>query len=112
MSRLLLLLILVVGCSSAPTTRHQEVKPRYTICDYCDRSVDARIETETGIVTVLPGETKLFKIDMKRDEYTRSGGWYWWCGNSTERSKVAGAKLIQVTRDSKSGIYWLVVPER
>ena len=59
--------------------------------DACDRENDITITSTTdGDVTLLPGQTKYFQI-KKFDGYTKSGGWYWKCGNTPEQSRLGGA---------------------
>ncbi len=65
--------------------------------------------TTDGDVVVMPGETKYFKID-KKDDYTRSGGYYWRCCDSPERSRIKGATYIKVVRNADTGAfdqYWV-----
>lgn len=81
--------------------------------DACDKSNDVVFTSTTdGDVVVKPGETKYFKIDKDKDEYTRSGGYYWKCGNSPERSRIKGATYIKVIRKADTGAfdqYWVEI---
>lgn len=78
--------------------------------DACDKSCDVTFTSTTdGEVVVKPGETKYFKI-RKSDDYTRSGGYYWKCCNSAERSRIKGATYIKVVRKEDTGAfdqYWI-----
>jgi hypothetical protein len=89
------------------------VKERTT--DACDKScVVTFTSTTDGNVEVRPGETKYFKID-KRNDYTKSGGYYWKCCNSLERSRIRGATYIKVVRRADTGAfdqYWVEIEIR
>src|SRR5260370_32602325 len=62
--------------------------------DACDRANDITITSATdGPIRVKPGETKYFKIKQV-DDYTKSGGWRWRCGNSEERARISGAVYV------------------
>jgi hypothetical protein len=82
--------------------------------DACDLENLVTITSTTdGNVELLPGETKYFRI-RKFDSYTKSGGWYWKCGNSDEQSRIENASqgltAIKAMRTQRGVIdwYWVV----
>lgn len=81
--------------------------------DACDKSCDVTFTSTTdGNVVVRPGETKYFKIHKDMDDYTRSGGYYWKCCNTAERSRISGATYIKVVRKADTGAfdqYWVEI---
>jgi hypothetical protein len=80
--------------------------------DACDRICDLVFTSTTdGDVVVRPGETKYFKID-RIDDYTSSGGYYWICCKTKERSRIQGAVYIKVVRKADTGAfdqYWVTI---
>lgn len=114
--------VLVLGCGAAGAQtvdariRRMEAAGDIRIVvkeetrDACDRNCDVTFTSTTdGDVVVRPGETKYFKID-KRDDYTRSGGYYWKCCGTGERSRIKGATYIKVVRRTDTGAftqYWV-----
>ena len=61
------------------------------------------IHGRDGDISIKPGQTRYFCIpedDSNADkaEWIRSGGWYWHCGGSEERSRMAGSKYIKAVR--------------
>jgi hypothetical protein len=77
--------------------------------DACDRANNITITSTTdGDVILKPGEEKYFQI-KKTDDYTMSGGWYWKCGNSLERSRIKGATHIKAVRSERGVTDWYVV---
>lgn len=83
--------------------------------DACSRTCDVTFTSTTdGDVVVRPGETKYFKI-RKSDDYTRSGGYYWKCCTSDERSRIKGSTYIKVVRKADTGAfdqYWVEIELR
>jgi hypothetical protein len=81
--------------------------------DACDKSCDVTFTSTTdGDVVVKPGETKYFKRNKDIDDYTRSGGYYWKCCNSAERSRIRGSTYIKVVRKEDTGAfdqYWVEI---
>lgn len=81
--------------------------------DACDRSNDITITSALGgNVVVRKSETRLFEIDRNKDDYTRSGGWYWKCGESLERSRIRGARYIKVIRNERGLTDWICIEFR
>ncbi len=77
--------------------------------DACDRGNDITITTTTdGKVVLKPGETKFFEI-KKDDQYTRSGGWVFYCGNSEERARIRGSTYIMAVRKNNGVVDWFWV---
>src|SRR5262245_26117179 len=64
--------------------------------------------TTDGNVILKPGEEKYFRIKQD-DDYTRSGGWYWKCGNSLEKSRIRGATHIKAVRSDRGVTDWYAV---
>jgi hypothetical protein len=65
--------------------------------DSCDKENLVTITSTTdGDVELHPGRTRYFRI-RKFDSYTKSGGWYWKCGNTDEQSRI--------TWGSQRGVY-------
>lgn len=78
--------------------------------DACSRTNVVTVTSAVGgACEIRPGETKYFVIHA-RDEYTRSGGWYWRCGTSEEQSRLRGAAAIKVVRDARGVTDWYSVP--
>jgi hypothetical protein len=76
--------------------------------DSCDRENTVTITSTTdGDVELLPGETRYFRI-KKFDSYTKSGGWYWLCGNTEEQSRIQNASqgktVVKAMRTSRGVI--------
>jgi hypothetical protein len=77
--------------------------------DACDRAQDIVITSTTeGNLILRRGETKFFRI-REQDDYTRSGGWYWKCGNSLERARIRDAKFIKAVRNDRGVTDWYEV---
>lgn len=77
--------------------------------DSCDRANDLVITSTTdGDVVLRPGDTKYFRI-RDQDAYTRSGGWYWKCGNALEKARIKGATLIKAVRSERGVTDWYSV---
>jgi hypothetical protein len=89
-----------------------EVKTQDHTRDACDRGNNITITSTTdGDVVLKPGEEKYFKIDKDKDDYTRSGGWYWKCGNTPEKARIKGATYIKAIRKENGVVdwYWVLV---
>ena len=78
--------------------------------DSCDMENLVTITSTTdGDVELLPSDTRYFRI-RKFDSYTKSGGWYWKCGNSDEQSRIQNASqgktVVKAIRTSRGVIDW------
>ena len=78
--------------------------------DSCDKENTVTITSTTdGDVELLPSETRYFRI-KKFDSYTKSGGWYWKCGNTDEQSRIPsasqGKSVVKAIRTSRGVIDW------
>lgn len=81
--------------------------------DACDRADDIRVNhTTDGTVRVRTGETRFFKIDPGHNDYCKSGGWYWQCGNSLEETRIRGATTVMVVRSQRGITDWYAVTVR
>jgi hypothetical protein len=82
--------------------------------DACDRENDVIIKSATdGDIRLVAGDTKFFKI-RDHDNYERSGGFYWTCGDSDERARISRADFIQAIRKDNGVIDWFwvsIVPD-
>ena len=85
--------------------------------DSCDKENLITVTSTTdGDVLLNPGQTKYFQI-RRFDSYTKSGGWYWKCGNTPEQSRIKGASedflgrsiVIKAIRKSNGVIDWYTV---
>ncbi|MEK6282633.1 MAG: hypothetical protein AABN95_19915 [Acidobacteriota bacterium] len=78
--------------------------------DSCDKENHITITSTTdGDVVLIPGDTKYFKI-KKFDGYTKSGGWYWKCGNTPEQSRIKGGSgVVKAIRKSNGVVDWYTV---
>lgn len=70
-------------------------------------------------VRIRPGTTTIFRADASRDDFTRSGGWYWRCGETEGQARFktetqdnwpnsppgAGA-LIRVVYQKDGTVHW------
>jgi hypothetical protein len=75
----------------------------------CDKGDNVTVMSTTdGGVILKPKRTKYFRIDDS-DNYTKSGGWYWKCGNTPERSRISGANVIKAIRKANGVIDWYSV---
>ena len=82
-----------------------QLVPLEHTADSCLKSCDVVFTSTTdGLVVVRAGESRYFRIDKQRDEYTASGGYYWTCCGSPERSRITGATYIKVTRNEETGM--------
>lgn len=82
--------------------------------DSCDKEDLITITSTTdGDVELLPGQVRYFRI-KKFDSYTKSGGWYWKCGNTEEQSRIEGASqgktVVKAMRTARGVVdwYWVV----
>jgi hypothetical protein len=80
--------------------------------DACDQEDDITITSTTdGDVSLLPGQTKYF--DVKRfDSFTKSGGWYWKCGNTPEKSRLPikhNRTFVKAIRKKNGVVDWYTV---
>jgi hypothetical protein len=74
--------------------------------DACDKSCNVTFTSTTdGNVVVRPGETKYFRRNKDIDDYTRSGGYYWKCCNTDERSRIRDSTFIMVVRKEDTGAF-------
>ena len=78
--------------------------------DSCDADDLITINSTTdGDVELLPGRTRYFRI-RRFDSYTKSGGWYWKCGNTPEKSRIKLAsinnKVIKAVRAEGGVVDW------
>lgn len=81
--------------------------------DSCDKEDLITITSTTdGNVELLPGQTRYFRI-KKFDSYTKSGGWYWKCGNTEERSCITyGSErgiVVKAVRSGRGVVDWYSV---
>jgi hypothetical protein len=81
--------------------------------DSCDKENLVTITSTTdGDVELLPGLTRYFRI-KKFDGYTKSGGWYWKCGNTEEQSRITWGSqrgvYIKAVRTGRGVIDWYSV---
>lgn len=81
--------------------------------DSCDKDDFITITSTTdGDVELLPGLTRYFRI-KKFDSYTKSGGWYWKCGNTEEKSCIKWASergiFIKAVRTGSGVVDWYSV---
>lgn len=84
----------------------------YTVGDHtrdaCDSDDDVSIKSTDGSITLFPRKTIYF-TPKEFDSYTRSGGWYWKCGISSEKSRFdwwGYGKYVMAIRKSNGVIDW------
>lgn len=121
--RYLFFLVALLGCSSSPQCIKEEIKRNpgsvYDNCAYFRKPIDdpLYVWTSEGIILVNWGETKIFSLDLEKDEYSKTGGWYWRLGetgsikpvefqNLIQRTCIKETTRIKVVRDKKGNIEW------
>jgi hypothetical protein len=110
----LVVLLLVNSAARADTIDEQfkkfnekQIKIKDQTSDACDRANVVTITSTTdGKIDLRPGQTKYFKIARDKDEFCRSGGWYWSCGGSKEQSRIPKADYIKAVRKDNGVIEW------
>jgi hypothetical protein len=73
--------------------------------DRCRGGQLVTIEGRDGKITLKPGQTRYFALPDK-DDYNRSGGWYWYCSGTRGKSRLKGARYIKVIREADGFMRW------
>lgn len=71
------------------TTRADDARHHLVITSACD----ARGKPEE--VIVRHGTIRVFRADTRRDDFTKTGGWYWRCGDQSGQTRFEKQSAFQ-----------------
>lgn len=103
---------------AALTKEYQGTRP--ALIAVLDKTRDAASRTQVVVVhaeggekvALRPGMEVYFRIDAGKNEFTKSGGWYWSAGGGLEQSRLRGATEVKAVRDPAGYVDWYRVERR